>query len=249
MYEHDVIYIADLDQDIDDIVAAHYLFKKNVLRYVVCDPYPQTKEGLDRKDYLEKLGISVLCTMPPFAKTVFVGGALTLVAQYIKIRPINLLVMNGGFVGSNIVKPEHELKKFKEKETVRTYNFNCDVEATDQVLRSTEQQIGQIVLVGKNVCHSIQNTRTGIWDVEEYKEIFDLYHVKDLKRQHDILACHEGLAFLNDTEKFCMYETVHPFNMELDGRFTKWGSTKTKDTPYREVLAAVGYSEEKRKEE
>ena len=245
MYEKDIIYIADLDQDIDDIVAAHYLFKKNVLRYVVCDPYPQTKEGLDRKDYLETLGISVVYTMPPFAKTVFVGGALTLVAQYIKIRPINLLVMNGGFVGCNIVKPEQELPKFKGKDAVRTYNFNCDVEATDQVLRSTEQQIGQIVLVGKNVCHGIQNTRTGIWKGLMYKEMFDLYHVKDLKRQHDMLACHEGLAFALGSERFCEYETVRPFNMGLDGKYTKWGSTKKNNTPYREVLAAVGYVEEK----
>lgn len=59
-----------------------------------------------------------------------------------------------------------------------------------------------------------------------------------------MLACHEGLAFLNETEKFCEYDAVRPFNMGLDGRFTKWGSTKTKDTPYREVLAAVGYTEE-----
>lgn len=248
MYEHDITYIADLDQDIDDIVAAHYLYKKNVLRYVVCDPYPQTREGLDRKDYLEKLGISVLSTMPPFANTVFVGGALTLVAQYIKIRPINLLVMNGGFVGCNIVKPEQELKKFKGKENVRTYNFNCDVEAADQVLRSSEQQIGQIVLVGKNVCHDIRNTRIGIWNAKEYKEIFDLYHVKDLKRQHDMLACHEGLSFALGSERFCEYEKVHPFNTGLNGKYTKWGSTKNSDTPYREVLAAVGYVEEKRTE-
>lgn len=248
MYENDVIYIADLDQDIDDIIAAHYLFKKNVLRFVVCDPYPQTKEGLDRKDYLEKLGISVLSTIPPFAKTVFVGGALTLVAQYIKIRPIDLLVMNGGFVGCNIVKPEQELKKFKGKDTVRTYNFNCDALATDQVLRSTEQQIGQIVLVGKNVCHDSRNTRTGIWKGPNYKEIFDMYNVKDLKRQHDMLACHEGLSFALGSERFCEYEKVHPFNTRLNGKYTKWGSTKNSDTPYREVLAAVGYVEEKRTE-
>lgn len=33
--------------------------------------------------------------------------------------------------------------------------------------------------------------------------------------------------------------------MGLDGKYTKWGSTKTKDSPYREALAAVGYVEEK----
>lgn len=246
--KREVVYIADLDQDIDDVVAAHYLHKEDVLKCVVCDPYPKSKEGLERKDKLEKLGIEVQKKMPPVAKYVFVGGALTLIASYIRTHHIDWLVMNGGFVGCNIVKPEQELEKFKGKETVRTYNFNCDAPATDLVLRSNERQIGHIVLVGKNVCHDIRNTRTGIWKGPKYKEMFDLYHVKDLKRQHDMLACHEGLAFLNETEKFCEYDAVRPFNMGLDGRFTKWGSTKTKDTPYREVLAAVGYSAEKRKE-
>ena len=229
-----------------------HIFLKEIMRsynvILVHDFFPLFFVRLDRKDYLEKLGISVLSTIPPFANTVFVGGALTLVAQYIKIRPINLLVMNGGFVGCNIVRPEQELKKLKGKETVRTYNFNCDVEATDQVLRSTEQQIGQIVLVGKNVCHDSRNTRTGVWKGPNYKEIFDMYNVKDLKRQHDMLACHEGLSFALGSERFCEYEKVHPFNTRLNGKYTKWGSTKNSDTPYREVLTAVGYVEEKRTE-
>lgn len=229
-----------------------HIFLKEIMRsynvILVHDFFPLFFVRLDRKDYLEKLGISVLSTIPPFANTVFVGGALTLVAQYIKIRPINLLVMNGGFVGCNIVKPEQELPKFKRREAVRTYNFNCDVNAADQVLRSTEQQIGQIVLVGKNVCHDSRNTRTGVWKGPNYKEIFDMYNVKDLKRQHDMLACHEGLSFALGSEQFCEYEKVHPFNTRLNGKYTKWGSTKNSDTPYREVLAAVGYVEEKRTE-
>jgi hypothetical protein len=39
--EKDIVYIAELDGDIDDIVAAHYLHNENRLQCVVCDPYPQ----------------------------------------------------------------------------------------------------------------------------------------------------------------------------------------------------------------
>ena len=75
----------------------------------------------------------------------------------------------------------------------------------------------------------------------KYKELFDIYDVKDKKRQHDMLACHEGLAFLNNSTKYCKYEVVKPFNTGLKGTYTQWGSTKTRETPYREVLAAIEY--------
>ena len=235
----EVVYIAELDADVDDVVAAHYLHNEGVLKCVVCDPYPKTKEGLERKHFLGNLGIQVVKKMPPVAKYVFIGGALTLVANYIKRHHIELLVMNGGFVGSNIVKTP--LNKFKGKETVRTFNFNCDVDATDYVLRSSKERISNIILVGKNVCHDIQNTRLGIWRDLKYKELFDAYNIKNEKRQHDMLACYEGLAFINNSEKYCEYEVAHPFNTGLNGKYTKWGSTNVKETPYREVLAATKY--------
>lgn len=236
----EVVYIADLDQDIDDIIAAHYLHNEGVLKCVVCDPYPKTEEGLTRKDILENLDIPVLKKMPPIARYVFVGGALTIVADYLKMHHIDWLVMNGGFVGSNIAS--YELDKSQGKEVVRTFNFNCDVKATDYVLRSTDRQLSHVVLVGKNVCHDIRNTRSGIWSDKKYERLFDTYRVKDKKRQHDLLACHEGLAFLNDSEKYCNYEIVRPFNTGLNGKFTQWGSTKTEKSPYREVLAATEFT-------
>lgn len=39
-------------------------------------------------------------------KNVNVGGALTLVADYIRMHHIDWLVMNGGFVGTNIAAYE-----------------------------------------------------------------------------------------------------------------------------------------------
>ena len=44
--------------------------------------------------------------MAAIAKYVFVGGALTLVADYIKMHHIDWLVMNGSFVGFNIAAYE-----------------------------------------------------------------------------------------------------------------------------------------------
>lgn len=239
MMNKEIVYIAELDADVDDVVAAHYLHNKGVLKCVVLDSYPKTKDGIKRKEQLENLGVTVLKKMPPIAKYVFVGGALTLVADYIRMHHIDWLVMNGGFVGTNIAT--YELDKFKGKETVRTFNFNCDVNAADVVLKADERHIGHIMLVGKNVCHDIRNTRSGIWNGDEYRELFNEYHVKDEKRLHDMLACHEGIAYINGEDAFCEYDTVKPYNEGLCGTMTKWGSTKTRTTPYREVLAAVAY--------
>lgn len=172
-------------------------------------------------------------------KNVDVGGALTLVADYIRMHHIDWLVMNGGFVGTNIAA--YELNKFKGKETVRTFNFNCDVNATDTVLKADERHIGHIMLVGKTVCHDIRNTQSGIWNGNEYRELFSKYHVKEEKRLHDMLACHEGITYINGEDTFCEYDTVKPYNEGLCRTMTKWGNTKTRTTPYREVLAAVGY--------
>lgn len=98
--------------------------------------------------------------------------------------------------------------------------------AADAVLKTDERHIGHIILVGKNVCHDIRNTQSGIWNGDEYKELFSKYHVKEEKRLHDMLACHEGIAYINGEDTFCEYDTVKPYNEGLCGTMTKWGSTK-----------------------
>ena len=57
--EREVVYIAELDADVDDVIAVEYLHNKGVLKEVVCDPLPSTWHGKDRKEQLEKLGIKV----------------------------------------------------------------------------------------------------------------------------------------------------------------------------------------------
>lgn len=234
----DIVYIAELDQDIDDIIAAEYLHKMDVLKCVVLDPIPKTKEGMQRKKILEDMGIEVRTKMPPVARYVFVGGALTLLSSYILTHKVDYLIMNGGFVGCNIVK--NPLEKFKGKEVCRTFNFNCDVLATDKVLKS--KNIEKIMLVGKNVCHDRRNTKLGIWKDEN--DLFKKYDVKDTKLQHDLLACREGLVELRilSEKSFLEFKMLHPFNTGLNGNQTKWGSKyPDQETEYRMVKTATGW--------
>lgn len=233
-YKNQITYIAELDQDVDDFVAVKYLHNKDVLNCIVLDPIPSSKEGKERVKELKDLGIIVKNSLPPTTKIVFCGGALTTLSQYLRTHKIDLLVMNGGFVGSNIIPLNEQLKKFKNKETIRTFNFNLDVEATHKIL--TTKNIQQIILVGKNVCHSSKNTLDGIWN--NYKDIFE--DISPTKRQHDMLACHEGLAYLGIESHFCNFEKVRPYNEGLKGNMTLWGSTK-ENSPYNEVLSAISY--------
>lgn len=244
-----VVYIADIDQDIDDIVAVEYLNNLGVLQEIVLDPKPSSKEGRGRVELLKKQGIKVSENIPQGTAIVFVGGALTAVTNYLRFGgKLNLLVINGGFVGDNIVPRDNQLQKFKGKKFVRTFNFNIDVFSTAYVLKSKESQVKKIVLVGKNVCHSIKNTKLGIWKKSNLIPVLEKYHVREDKRQHDVLMCHEGLAIsgLSPEPLFCAYEEVYPTTLEgLKGNMTQWGSTKNiKNTEYRMVISAVRFQEQ-----
>lgn len=231
-----IVYVAELDADIDDFMAIIYLNQLNVLRCVVIDPIPTTKEGKDRQNQLKNMDIEVSAKFPSGTEYVFVGGRLTNLSSYLLNHKIKVLVMNGGFVGSNIV--EKPLKKFEGKEYVRTFNFNMDVNATDKVLKS--KNIEEIMLVGKNVCHNKKNTRLGIW---KNSTILSDFNVSDTKLQHDMLACHEGLVkygFLND-KHYCIFQDLKPCNTGLNGTYTLWGSTFG-DSEYRTVKAAVQWN-------
>lgn len=244
-----VTYIAELDADVDDVVALEYLYQMGVLKNVVLDPYPKEKIGLERLHMIEKF-TDVYKEIPENTKVVFIGGCLTKVAEYVnKGNQLDWLVMNGGFVGSNISN-HYELPKFAGKNTVRTFNFNCDVKAADTVLKS--KNIQNIMLVGKNVCHNSKNTKLGIWktgkDKEILQEIFEKYHVKDKKLQHDLLACKEGLIklkLLNVPSKL-VYQALKPYNTGLKGSMTQWGSINPKiksrmKSPYNTCYVAVDW--------
>lgn len=233
--EKKLVYVAELDQDVDDYIAGIYLHRKNVLNYIVLDPIPKTDEGKKRVQELKNMGITVLDNFKQDAEYVFVGGALTKLSKYVANHKIKVLCMNGGFVGCNIV--EKPLKKFQGKEFCRTFNFNMDIVSAEKILKS--QNIEEIMLVGKNVCHDLKNTKIGIWKNEP---ILKEFHVKDEKRMHDLLACYEGLVeygFIKG-ENFCLYKNLYPCNTGIKGTYTEWGSSETK-TAYRICKVAVAY--------
>lgn len=244
-----VIYIADFDQDVDDIIAVEYLAKLNLLSTVVADPYPTEPLGVMRLEGLKwRKTFTVKDSLPEEnLDTVIVGGALTQLAEHIrKGYTIGTLIMNGGFVGANIVPLDEQLDKFRHKKYVRTYNFNLDVDSTDFVMKTSYKQISKIILIGKNVCHNDCNTKDGIWQSDDIAlSVLNKYNVRDNKKQHDLLACYEGLVKqkILHGKPFCKYTTVCPITEHgLDGKMTKWGSTKNmSETPYRMVLSAVGY--------
>lgn len=249
MNDKKIIYVAELDADVDDVIAVEYLHSLGLLYYVVLDPYPTEEVGLKRLEMIEDMGISTSKHLSGGCANVFCGGQLTEIARHIKSGgTIKNLVLQGGFVGSNIVPFDKQLRKFRDKEEVRTFNFNCDVKATDFVLKTTEEQIENIYCIGKNVCHNPINSDGTLWKARKYRELFKKYNVREGKLQHDMLACHEGIVLLglgkevNLTVPFCNYLTVKPFNTGLNGNKTLWGSKlPTEKTGYREVTSAITF--------
>lgn len=110
-----IVYLAELDGDVDDAVAIEYLYNKNVLKCIVCDPKPITKMGIIRQSNFEKLGIEIYFKIPEGTHIIFCGGALTSLSEYLEKNKISTLIMNGGFVGDNIVPKEDRLEKFDGK--------------------------------------------------------------------------------------------------------------------------------------
>lgn len=245
-----IIYIAELDSDVDDVIAVEYLHRLGLLDYVVLDPFPIEDLGIQRLKMIEDMGIAVKKHLDNVCLNVFCGGALTKIASHIQTGgKIQNLVLQGGFVGSNIVPANQQLQKFRNKDVVRTFNFNCDVDSTDYVLRTTEQQIGNIYCIGKNVCHNKINSDRVLWSTIEYKDLFLKYQVRGGKLQHDMLACHEGICLLKLGKNvgviapLCNYLTVRPFNNGLNGSQTLWGSkNKQENTGYRVVTSAITFA-------
>jgi hypothetical protein len=116
------------------------------------------KIGKIRKENLKKLGIEINYKIPDDTNFVFCGGKLTILAEFLENHKINILLMNCGFVGDNIVKKSDRFEKFDWKKTIRRFNFNFDVISTDKILKTSNEKIDKIILVGKNVCHNLKDT-------------------------------------------------------------------------------------------
>ncbi len=215
-----IVFVADIEQDIDDMIAIEYLHNSGYLKCVVLDG---KSEDTDRIKELKALGVVFETYIPKGTSIVCCGGALNKVDEYIKDNELLLLVANGGFAGNNIVDPIDTLKKFKNKRTVRTYNFNLDVDAALSVLSS--KNIKDILLVSKNVCHSPLNCIGKI-----HKDSFlDKYNLNEKKRLHDLLMVKECISITSNEVIRCEYKKIAPiFERKFPNNMSTWGSKLNK---------------------
>ena len=181
MYKNEtpeIVYIADIGQDIDDMIAVEYLHLTGLLKCMVLDG-----KSFDEKrvNTLKEMGVKVLDKIPEDTNIIFCGGSFTKIAKFVKNHTLKLLCANGGFAGSNIVPLENQLEKFKGKKVMRTFNLNIDVNSGIEVFES--KNINHIMLISKNVCHSILNCHNGI----HKDEFLNKYNLKPDKRLHDLL--------------------------------------------------------------
>ena len=219
------VFVADIDGDIDDIIAIEWLHREDLLECVVMDGQSRNSS---LEAYVSNLPARFSHEIPNGTKIVLCGGSLTKVADYLKSgNTLELLIMNGGFAGTNLVDPKDELPKFKNKKEVRTYNFNLDLPATNYVL--TSKDIGAIYLISKNVCHHIKNTLSGIYNGFKYDWIYNRYRIRDDKRLHDLLMSQEGVKIINGdiSSALLSYKQVKPYYVKNDNdpdNMAKWGS-------------------------
>lgn len=221
-YKNKIVFVADIDQDIDDLIAIEYLHIHGYLNCVVLDGL---SNDTNRENKVEKMGIEIREEIPEGTDIIFCGGAFSKVANYVMNNKLELLVANGGYVGSNIILKELQLKKFRGKEKVRTYNFNLDVISALFVLNS--KYINKIILVSKNVCHDMMNTRTILHKDNFIKK----YNLNNGKRLHDLLMVKEGIRYIEDKNRVCEYENIRPvFESKVPDNMTLWGSELDEDS-------------------
>lgn len=215
-----IVYICDIAQDVDDVIAIEWLFLNNYLKYVVLDG---KSNDYDRVNYLLKLGIKFENKILENEKIIFCGGSYTKIAEYVKINKINYLFGNGGFCGNNII--EIPLNKFKNLRECPTYNFNLDIEAINNCL--TSNNINQLYFISKNVCHSNLNTYKNI-----HKDIFlQNYQLSSKKCLHDLLMVKEGIKILKKEKTLCDFKNVDFFFLnKKEYKYTKWGSILNKNS-------------------
>ena len=225
-----VVYVADIGADIDDLITIEFLHTIDALKCVVLDG-KSTDEN--RIKEVKNMGIEILEDIPAGTDFVFCGGSFTKIAKYLRNNKLKLLVANGGFAGCNVVQPEDELPKFKGKTSIRTFNLNMDVNAGKEVLDS--KNVDRIILVSKNVCHSEINVR-GILHKDEF---LNKYKLKQDKRLHDLLMAKEGILYLNNQHSICDYMTIdYILEREKSDVNCRWGSKINYDS---NIYITVGY--------
>jgi len=156
-------------------------------------------------------------------------------------------VAQGGFAGDGVVPGEWQLEKFRGMDACPTYNFNGDPRSASAAL--TCQNIKQIRLVSKNVCHGVAYDRKVHERVAAVKNRslsmslihrgMDLY----LKKRPQGKLFHDPLAACCaiDPEIGRWSEPVAMFR-----RKGKWGARLvSKDNPYQKCRIIMRYDHER----
>ncbi len=205
-----ITYVADIGDDIDDIIAIEHLNKTGRLGSVVLDGFSRDPE---REKYIESLGVKIESEIT--TPIIFCGGAFTKIADYHKAGgQINLVVLNGFFAGANLVPEEHILDKFKGRITCRSYNPGLDFGAAEYVAANCP-----ILAVSKNVCHHPDNV------INKWHEN---YNCKPTKKLHDLLMVKEGLNYLDKAPMLCEYKEVRIFREGI-----QWGAEESSGSNVR----------------
>lgn len=244
-----IVYIADLNNNVDDIIAIDYLNSLGLLKEVVLDPMPKGYVGMQRYKILNSLKVNISTYLPKHNEVVINTSGFEALSKAIKDGCIiGTLISKGGFVGSNVITIDKQQKAFKFQEVLKVTNFNTNVDDVDCILKTTDKQIYKIVLFGENVTSDERNTKEVLWRNNNY---VDKYTVSELQKLKSLLICREALVLcgLGDVSvPWCTYEIVKPYNKGLCGVNTKWGSSLVNRTnsPYREVIAAINIIKIKR---
>jgi tRNA isopentenyl-2-thiomethyl-A-37 hydroxylase MiaE len=224
--EPTVVYVADLNDDIDDLIAIEFLHYNNYLKYVVLD---SDNENVDitRVNYLKNIGVIFKSKIEDNEKYIFVGGSLKPVVSFMERgnNPEHLIIQ-GGFAGTGIVAPKDVLKKFKDKEAIRTYNLNRDMTSSKYIIANINRMKNLPIFVSKNVCHSKKNTISKLHNddfLKKYKNIRK-------KLLHDLLMVKEGINHIKKVDTILGYKKVKLMIFKDNDIYSEWGSITT-DTP------------------
>ncbi len=214
----------------------------------VLDAYP---EGKDLNPYflndkfLKDVSYESVYSFDNFIKeydisnvTVFCGGSLktlSLLTERFDVSSFKACIQ-GGFASYKIVEEKDVLKKFKNRDSVPTWNLNLDLEATNIVLKSGLD----INFISKNICHSSFVSLDNVKDIDSvvanfltnYFEYAILNRKKGTKKKNVSKKClHDVLALVSIDSDIVKFKPIELFSDNSER--TKWWSELKEDSNHK----------------
>jgi len=199
------------------------------------------------------LGWEILSSacMSSFPLAIVTGGPLGNLGDMIangRIHELRGLIIQGGFAGDNVTKPEHRLPKFAGRETAPTFNLNGDVKSAWAVL--AYPKVASRRLVSKNVCHGViydqpmhermkpfRHVSAGIGMMIEGMEIY-LKNKPEGKIFHDPLAaCVAIEPEVCEFREVAIYRIKGEWGSKLESGTKTWISTAVNRELFEQVLS------------